>query len=81
MLGGAGADHEGCGDQEAVQALVEVGVLQAMLGDQGEDAVQGQHAHEAPDLQRLVQEVRQQQRVRHVRNDLGVHPHQNLTAT
>ena len=33
--------------QECVQPGIEVGVLQAMSGDQSEDAIEGQHAYQA----------------------------------
>ena len=74
------ADHEGCWGEQLVQAAVEVGVLQAVLGHEGEDAVQGQHAHEAARAQGSEQEVRQQQGARHVGDDARVHPHQHLAA-
>ena len=72
------ARHEGGWREKAVEALIEVRVLQAMLGHEREDAVQRQHAQQAAQVQRLEQEVCQQQRASHVWNDACVHPHQHL---
>lgn len=72
------ARHEGGWREKAVEALVEVRVLQAVLGHEHEDAVQRQHAQQAAQVQRLEQEVCQQQRASHVWNDACVHPHQHL---
>lgn len=72
------AYHEDSGREEVVEAVVEVGVLQAVLGDQREDAVQRQNAMQAPRVQSGSQEVSEQVRVCQVGNDVHMHLHQHL---
>lgn len=43
--------------EQGIQPSIEVGVLQPVLGDQGKDAIQGQHAHQPPLAQAAGQEV------------------------
>lgn len=49
-----------------------------MAGDQGEDAIQGQHANHASLIQAAGQEVRQQQWIGQVGHDCAVQLHQHL---
>ena len=43
--------------QQCVELGIEVGVLQPVPGDQGEDTIEGQHAYEASLVQAAGQEV------------------------
>ena len=70
--------HEGCGREEVVEAAVELGVLQAVLGDESEDSVQRQDAVQGPRVQRGGQEVGEQVRVGQVGDNVHMHLHQHL---
>jgi hypothetical protein len=43
--------------KQGIQSAVEVGVLQAVLSNQGEDSIEGKHAHQPPFIQAPGQEV------------------------
>ena len=64
--------------QQCVQPGIEGWVLQAMLCDQREDAVQGQDPQHASLVQAAGEEVSQQQGVGQGRHDAGVQLHQHL---
>lgn len=72
------AHHEGGRREQVVQAAVEVGVLQAVLSNKGEDAVQRQDAVQSTRVQRGRQEVGEQVRVGQVGHDIAMHLDQHL---